>query len=256
MISIKNVKKGKYQTKIFYGEKEIDLENEIIFHYKIKKGSHFDEKTWNEIIALNNEYYLDRICLNKLKRKLTEKELRVFLIDNNANSSIIEKLITKYKKYKFIDDLDYTKSYIEYKKIKEGPLLIEKKLVQKGIEKNLIKEEIKFINEYEIIRTKIKQELIGNKKYSKTLLMRKILINLYQKGYNVKIAEEILDEEIKNYEFDDFKIILSDYKKLILKYEKKIQDKFLLEKKIKEKLYQKGYKKEDIEKIKQNHFFL
>ena len=69
------------------------------------------------------------------------------------------------------------------------------------------------------------------------MLKNKILVNLLNKGF---YKDDIL-EVIDNIKVDDKKIYEKEYKKLYEKYSKKYSGKEL-EYKIKEKMYQKGFR--------------
>ena len=130
-------KKYKYYTKVTYNNEEYDIENEVIIKYAISTGKEFTKKQWDNIIEDNKYYYYDRLGKNKLKRLITTHELKTFLLEKKAPINVVNKLIEKYEKYKFLNDEYYVKSYLQSKMIKEGPRLIFTKLTEKGISKDL-----------------------------------------------------------------------------------------------------------------------
>ncbi len=81
------------------------------------------------------------IILKKLKaRKRSENELRTELQHNNISENIINLLIDKYKKFKFINDTDYAQSYM-HDKIRFGnkpKSIIISELKNKNINEEII----------------------------------------------------------------------------------------------------------------------
>ncbi|VEU80516.1 regulatory protein RecX [Haploplasma axanthum] len=245
---VTNIKKYKYYSEVTYENNNYNIENEIMIKYKINTGKTFNNNEWTEIIDENNYYYFDRIAKEKLRRLLTENELRNFLFDLGANKDLIDKLVIKYKKYNFINDDLYTKEYISYRQYKEGPSLISKKLISKGISQEIINENLKNIDENKIITEKVESQLNKRIKQNKYEFQNKLKLDLIKKGYTKSYIYSIVDKMINQTKFDDLLVIEKDYQKLIRKYENK-KTKEELNYFIKTKLYQKGYSKNDIEYI-------
>ena len=245
---IKAFKKYKHYCEIEYNGELYNIENEVVFKYRISLGKEFDKNTWNKIINENDYYYFDRISKNKMRKLLTEKELTNFLFENGANPSLIKELIEKYKSFKYIDDEQYAKSYINLRKEKEGPQLIINKLKQKGIEIEVINNYLNNINQTEIIESLIEKELLKPINKNKNQFKNKLKTSLISKGYNSTLVFSLVDEKVSMIKFNDDNLIKNDFEKLTKKYEKKLTG-YELKTTIKTKLYQKGYSSDDIKNI-------
>ncbi len=172
-----------------------------------------------------------------------KKELEMYVdkIDKDKTSFIISKL----ENNGFINDKLYIKAYIN-DKINfslDGPYKIYKYLKDNELDENLIYDELSKIDN-SIFEEKIKKYIDKKAKLNKTSLYQfkcKVLNELINKGYD--------KEDILKY-LDDVKVksnISTDYKKIYSKLSNKY-DGYELERKVKEKLYQKGYSKDEIEK--------
>lgn len=73
-------------------------------------------------------------------RPRSEKEIRDYLEKKKIDEKIIAQIMAKLIEYKFIDDTDFTKFWIEQRtKFKHKPIrVIEYELKQKGINKEII----------------------------------------------------------------------------------------------------------------------
>lgn len=248
---IKAINKKKYFSEIEYKNQTYKIENEIIIKYKISVGKSFDSETWSKIINENNYYYFDRLAKNKLRKLLTEKELTDFLFDLNAPKDVVNYLITKYKKYNLINDVNYTEIYINNNINRYGPKIIVLKLKDKGINYETITNQLNEINEEEYIIKNINKMIDKNNKFNRNQLKNHILKTLVNKGYNYNLIINNLDVLLSNINIDEEKLIINDYRKMLKKYQNK-KESWELKSFIKNKLFQKGYSASLINKIIEN----
>lgn len=92
--------------------------------------------------------YLNR-AYHFLKFRLrTEKELRDYLIRKKAPADLIEKIINKLKKSKFINDKEFIKWWVDQRSYfkPKGRFVLKQELLRKGIAKDLIDD---FFENYE-----------------------------------------------------------------------------------------------------------
>jgi len=240
------VKKYKYlgasRYKVFFNENEYTLYEDIIIKYNILLREDLTDKDF-ELFLLDNAYYeayYKSIKYIGIKLR-TKKELEKYLNKNNFDSKIIKEVIEKIEKDGYLDQTLYAKSYI-YDQINlkmTGPEKIKKELLELGIEKHIIENEIE-----EFTQELINQKL--NKLIDKTLktntksayyIKNKIIINLINQGYKKEDIITILNTK----EIDDSNSYQKEYDKLYKKYSKKYTGKEL-EYFIKQKLYAKGFK--------------
>ena len=241
-------KKYKYYTKVTYNNEEYDIENEVIIKYAISTGKEFTKKQWDNIIEDNKYYYYDRLGKNKLKRLITTHELKTFLLEKKAPINVVNKLIEKYEKYKFLNDEYYVKLYLQSKMIKEGPRLIFTKLTEKGISKDLIDKELNKLDESINIETYINSKAGKIKNKTKKQIKNQLKKELTNKGFNYSLVNNLVDQLLLDFNVDESKIIEKEFNK-IYKRHYKTKENNELKHFIKQRLYQKGFNIDDINNI-------
>lgn len=242
-------KNGKYKIK-FDNQEQLITYDEVILKNNLLQNKDIDYETL-QLINLENEYYdvynkvVKYISLKMRSLKEIKKYLTKFKIAENDKETIINKLET----IGLINDKVFTKAFIadRFNLSNDGPLLIKKELLKYDIDSNLIDEYLSCLKEEDVnnkIDKLIKKKIKSNHKYSNSLLKQRIVKDLTNLGFDYHVVLSrvdfylISDEDILKHEFDKL------YKKYSLKLEGS-----KLELKIKQALYQKGFKMEDINKI-------
>lgn len=245
--NIKKLNKGKY--KITIDDNDIILYEDVLIKYKILKNKSIDKKLYKEILKENEFFEIYEVSLKYINTKMRlEKELREYL-KNKYNSKDIDKVIIRLKKEGYINDLNYMNSYINDKinLSNDGPYKIKRDLIKKGIDEDKINIEI----DESILIDKLKHIMFKyinlNRNNSLNIIKNKVMNYFGNLGYDREMIEEVFNS--LNVKGDSTKI-LKDYEKLKNKYSKKYSD-YKLEFIIKQKLYQKGYSIDEINKIKE-----
>ena len=107
--------------------------------YHIAEDSELEEKTYQSIrkeIILKRAKLRAMHLLNDMGR--TESQLRTKLLRNDYPSDIVEEAIAYVKSFGYINDAEYTRSFIENRKEKKRKKEIYAALCQKGLPKDLI----------------------------------------------------------------------------------------------------------------------
>lgn len=229
--------------KIFLEDREIILYEDIIIKYSILLKKEITKEELDLYISENKYYELYYSALKYINIKIrSKKELSKYLLKFSDDLSLINGVISKIKDEGYLDDRIYARSYIhDVITLKNyGPLKIRKELIDLGIDKSIIDDElVRFDNDliYNKIKKYVDKNLKINKDKSLFVFKEKMLNSLVNNGYS---REDILfylnevsfdDEDIKNKEYDKL------YKKLSSKYSGKE-----LEYKIKQKMYAKGFR--------------
>ena len=242
---IQKQKSQKYKILLENGEAIITYDDVII-----NNGLLFNKELDNELLQkINNEtiyYDIYNKTLKYIEKKLrSEKEIRKYL--EKYDIGYEEKIIEQLKNIKLINDNNYVKAYISDKIYlsTDGPNKIKKDLLNQGIEEYIIDEYLKNIED-EIVINKceklIDKKIKSNKKNSIYILKQKIISDMLEKGFELNIIKSILE----NKEILDNNAIEKEYNKLYSKLIKKYSDKELYFQ-MKSKLYQKGFKNEEID---------
>ena len=249
ILKFKKIKNDKYEltlednSKIILYEDSI-INNNLLVTKKINNDDINKLKKENEVL---NCYYN---AINYISYKMrSKKQILNYLNKKNYDLNIINKTIIKLENEKIINDLIFAKYYIndELKFTLNGPKKIEKKLIELGIEKDIIKQYLNdinsdiFINKInKIISKKIK--VVKGSTNQKKIKLQTYIINL---GYK---KEDIINC-LNNYSFNlDINMLKKEYNKLYVKYKNKY-DKEKINYLIVSKLLQKGYTIDEIKSI-------
>ncbi|MDX9691782.1 MAG: RecX family transcriptional regulator [Acholeplasmataceae bacterium] len=247
MKTINQLVKKKNQYLVTFGDDEpIIFDPEIVLKYRLKIGSSFDVKTYHQLIEDNNFNIFYQLAIKKLKKMMTIHEMKVYLITQGASEAITKQMIKKLKDKKYLDDEIYLKTYISLKAHQHGPKKLSYDLKQKGIPFEFIENALNEINESEVIQSLMDKKIPSLKQKPYQQKVRLLKSFLLQKGF----SNEAIDHELSTITYDqqsDITSLIKDYEKLNQKI--KSDDLYEKNQKIIQKLYQKGYRIEDIKKI-------
>ncbi len=228
--------------KVTIDSEEYTLYDDVIIKYELLLKKDIKASELEKIIKYNDEldsYYLSIKYITKKLR--SEKEIYEYLKKKDIADSTIEKTITKLKENKFINDEIYLKAYIndQISLTNNGPRKIARNLISLGLDANKIETSINSIEPIiweEKISKYISKKISNNHNQSVKMLKMKIINDLVNLGYD---KENILPI-INKYDIDDHEIYQQEYAKAKRQLEKKYEG-YELERKIREKLYRKGF---------------
>lgn len=244
------MKNNKY--KIYINNEIIITYDNVILENNLLYKKNIDAKLYNKI--LNDTTYFD--IYNKtvkyiLKKRRSEKEIILYLNKFEINDIDKNKIINKLKEIKLIDDIGYCRAYINDKLYlsKEGINKIKNHLLNENIPIEIIDNELKKID-IDIFDNRLEKLIIkkirSNKKYSNNILKQKILNEMINLGYDKNKILDILESNIDS----DSEALKKEFNKIYNKLKNKYNS-YELENKVKQKLIQKGFKMEEINKLLQ-----
>lgn len=246
ILKYKKKRNGQYEIQLDSG-KDLCLYEEVILKFSLLLKKNIDEEELDEILLSNQEYDVYYVALKSLKNRFKSvKELRISLLKKEYPVEYVESAIHKLLSQGYLDDRSFAKSYINTQMIttSKGPKKIEKELLEKGVSRDIIVDELTiFTNDEQIIKIeKLANRLIrSNRSRGGVVLRKKIIQDLHNMGYSGSIVEDVLS----SIDFGDTKdIARKETEKLYQRLSRKYSGKEL-EFKIKEKLYQKGLYYED-----------
>ncbi len=224
----------------------------------LKTGSRVDEA---DLLALIQESNIKKAFSKALSylsyRRRTETELVQHLKDFDEDT--IEKTLEKIKGYSFIDDEAYGEDYVDTQANQlKGRYLIERGLIQKGIQQEIVETALSRLTEEEELENaqRLAYEFFRSKrKLPYNQLKQKLSQKLLSKGYNwdiIKKSLQYLDEnqevqqEIIQQQDEYLQQAIDMAEKLYSKYAKKTPNKYQLKAKIQGGLYQKGFEEDVI----------
>jgi regulatory protein len=138
-------------------------------------------------------------------RPRSEKEVRDKLKRKKVDPSIIEKIITKLKGQKFINDEEFAKWWID-SRLRFRPRsinLIKRELLLKGLDKELIDAQISnfqfpISNELENAKKLIQKKIKRYRNLSKQEIYQKLGRYLASKGFDWDTIKQSIDESLFN----------------------------------------------------------
>ena len=147
-----------------------------------------------------------------------------------------------------INDEMYVKAYVSDKihLSSDGPNKIKNELLKNNIKEEIIDEELSKIDEEELIN-KVKRIINKKVRTSKTSsynTRQKIYLELTNLGYSKELIDKCYNDDR-----DDESFLERDFNKIYKDVSRKETDENKIYLKIKQKLYQKGYKLEQIDRI-------
>lgn len=236
----------KYQ-KVSSNKYELTLENKEkikLFEDVILKEELLLKKEINDLEKLkeiNHEYEIYDVSLSLVSKKVISiKGLRTYLLKKGYEINKINKVINSLIRSNYLSNSNYAKCYVN-EKLKlslDGPKKIKSHLMNEEIDEDII-DELLNINEdiwYERINKYLEKQLKINKK-SVYYFKNKMMVNLTNLGYEKDMISTCLNSiNIDNEEELEEKERIKLRKKL-----ERIYSGEELERKIKEKLYQKGF---------------
>lgn len=243
MIINKFIKYKDNKYKVVINDSEVILYDDTILKYNLLVNKNIDESLYSEILDYNDElkyYYLASKYITKKLR--SELEIRNYLSKYVSSVDVINRIVDMLFKNNLINEELFAKSFIDDRLYlsNDGKEKIRLKLLEYGISNNIIFEYLDSIDD-EIwinrIKKYIDKKIKTNHTSSKNQLKSKILIDLTNLGYDNELVLSLLD----SYVIIDEDIKKKEYLKIKKSLEKKYSGE-ILEYKIKERLYRKGFK--------------
>lgn len=244
----KKISKNRY--KVFIDEEEFILFENVILKYNLLYKKDIDIELLENIKIDNIKEEVYNVALSYIEvRKRSKLEIYKYLRNRKYSENDIELAINRLENQKLIDDLSFTKSYINDKLYltTSGPYKIKNELINLGISEDIISECISNIDK-NIIINKLNRIIEKEIKINKNLTIYKLKNKIINKCINLGYLYEDINEILSNISIVSSCNIKNDYDKFYLKYKNKY-DEYKLKEVIRSKLYQKGYSIEEINMI-------
>ena len=231
---------GKY--KVIIDNENYIIYEDIILKYNILGKDNINQKDLDLYLKDNEffEAYYKAVSYINIKLRCTS-EIEKYL-KKGYSSKTVEDVVNKLKKDGYLNESIYVEAFINDQiNLKTvGPLKIKNDLLTLKLSETVIDN---YLNNYtsdlqrEKIIKVIEKELHLNKNKSSFMIKNKIMKSLMDKGF---YRDDIVDC-LENYDIDDHDAYEAEYKKLKKRLSSKYSDREL-EYKIREKLYQKGFR--------------
>ena len=134
-------------------------------------------------------------------RQRSEKEIKEYLLKKKVSELTLEKIIEKLKEFKFLNDEEFAKSWVETRNlIKPKPWrIIKYELKQKGISQDIIDnigpdKETEEINDLKAAVKIAQKRLLRYNGFTREEIFQKLGRYLISKGFDWDIAKRSIDE--------------------------------------------------------------
>ena len=242
-------KKGsKYKITLDNGE-IINTYDDVILENNLLYDKNIDSDLLNKINTDTIYYESYNKAIKMISRRLrSEFEIKQYLDKCLVIEEDRNKIISTLKRIGLIDDHRFAKAYTNDKinLSLDGPYKIARNLEGYKVDSSIINEVISNIDEnivLEHLNKVINKKVNANTKYSEFVLKQKLMTYLINLGYERSMIKLCLDNVHINND-----VSIKEMEKIYMKLSKKYSDNELYYK-LKNKLYSKGYKMEEINKF-------
>lgn len=252
-------KKNTERYNIFfdYGKGEeyaFSVDQDILISFQLKKGMELDELDISEIQFEDEVKKAFNLALNFLSYRMrSTKEIIDYLKKKEVDDPIIPDVIHKLSEYKYINDEEFAKAYVQTQinTTTKGPEVIKKELFEKGIEQDVLTKSLTLFTLDEQVEKAIKlitKTIPKNNKVSERQTKQKLEQTLVRKGFTWEVIQIAMEEASTEKDTDEEWEALSHHgRKAHRKYEN--LDGWEYEQKMKQTLFRKGFELDMIEKF-------
>ena len=239
----KKLRNGEYSL-FLDNDSVINVHEDLILKYNLLLTKEVTTQLKDILLNENKKYSSYDIALRYLGIKMHSiKEMKEYLKKKDYSIDIINDVIERLKKDKYLNDNIYSKCFIadRINLSNDGPYKIIRELEKRGISREYINNNIEIFTidkQEEKIEKLINKQIKSNHNKSTSLLKRKILDYIINLGYEKSIIVQVLD---RVYTYDDEEIRKKEYEKLYNKLSKKYSG-HNLEQMVNKKMYEKGFR--------------
>jgi regulatory protein len=246
---IKKTKSGKYNL-ILDNKDNIVTYDDVILKNNLLYSQDINHKLLEQVMKDTNYFDIYNKTIKYISIKMrSEKEIETFLSKYNLDLTTINKIIKDLKAIGFINDNSFVKAYINDRIYlsNSGPLKIKQELKEHDINDDLIEEVLSLIDKTVVedkLNKLISKKINANHKYSNYMLKQKLIMELVNLGYEKDLIILLIDQNL----ISGNDILENTYEKIYSDLSRKYEGNILY-KKVKEKLYQKGFDINEINEL-------
>ena len=200
-------KRNKERVNIYIDEDyAFSLSAELVYKEGLVAKMEVDSERLSKIATEEGFLKCKEAALRTIERTYkTEKEMRDKLILKEFDINLIDRTIEFLKEYNLLNDENYVKMYVKDKIKSEGQNKIKYALMRKGINEELIREEIAKFNDgsqkevaYDLAVKKY--NLLAKREDDKYKISQKLYRFLTTRGYDYSVVSEVVKKVINSEE--------------------------------------------------------
>jgi regulatory protein len=202
---IRLINKGKTEkAEVFLDNNSLgEFAVETIVKENLKVGKNIDEKVLTDLLnKKETKLAFDKAVDYLSKNMKTQKEIYNYLIAKKFSEDISNSVVDKLVSYKYLNDEDYCKVYVDYNLKNKGAKKIKFELLKKGVNENIINSELESVDldrQIEGAKT-LASKYMKNKEWD-LKNKNKLYNHLLSKGYDYETIQNAV-KDLKN--GDDF----------------------------------------------------
>lgn len=190
--------KNKYRVNIYLDNKfAFGLDADNFLKAGLRVGQKLTEKQVEDLIFKNElQKFLDRTLRLISFRPRSEKEIRIYLKRKKAPPKLIEKIVTRLKKIKQIDDQKFAYWWVDQRLTfrPRGKFGLIMELKQKGIEKEIVEEVVnEKVNELPLAKKLAQKKLKTYQNLPKREFRQKMSAFLARRGFSWETIREVIE---------------------------------------------------------------
>lgn len=205
--SITIQEKNKNRCNIFIdGDFFMAVPLELVYKYSLRTELEIDKKTLSELAKEKDmTEALSKSITYVSKTLKTKKQVKTYLFGKGYSTEVVNYCISKLEEYRYIDDKEYAKRFIESTSSSQGKNLSQYKLMMKGVKKQDIEnafDNVQIDHNENALQLAIKR--LKNKEITKDILA-KTYRYLISKGFTydqVSYAIDYFKEQINGTDSD------------------------------------------------------
>lgn len=229
----------------------IYITEDTIVRFLLSKDKEISQEVFEQIQTYAQLSHGKNLALYYISfKQRTKKEVSDYLQSHEIEPILIPKILKELEADNWINDQNYIKSVIEQNQLSgdKGPLVLQQKLTQKGIEKNMLTD-LLVEQDFDEIAEKIARKLL--KKYHSKLpfkaLKDKLIQALMTKGFYYNQAKQAISKlDLQADQVQEEDLIYKELDKQFRKYSKKYEG-YDLKQRLTQALIRRGY---DYDQIK------
>lgn len=249
-MKIDKIKKTGHKYQIIFSDNtilktydDVILNNALLYHQDV------DSELLNKLNNETSYYDIYYKAVNYISKRLrSEKEICTYIDKCNATPKEKNMVIKKLKEIGLINDVAFAKAYTadRINLSSDGPLKIKKYLLDFNISEDAADDIINSIDKDIVLNklSKLISKKVQSSKYSGYVLKQKIVNDFINLGYD----REMINDVFASINIDKTNLLKKEYAKIYKKLNGKYSD-YELQSRIKNKLYQKGFTKEEIDSL-------